>query len=104
MRLARLSNVGFQLDTLPIASEVTDFAKLNSLDASELALYGGEEYELVLTIKPESWETAQAAVKAAGGQLIRIGKATKENKVQFKDNGKKSAIEARGWEHFKSQL
>jgi thiamine-monophosphate kinase len=101
--LARLSNVGFQLYTLPIASEVTDFANLNGLDATELVLYGGEEYELVLTIKPECWETAQAAVKAAGGQLISIGKATKDKQIQF-NNGKKSAIEARGWEHFKSQI
>ena len=51
--LARLSNVGFLLESVPIAPEATEFAELNGLEACELALYGGEEYELVLTIKPE---------------------------------------------------
>ncbi len=56
--LARLSNVGFMLDKVPVAPEVKRFAELNSLDASELALYGGEEYELVITVKPEGWAAA----------------------------------------------
>ena len=56
--LAHSSNVGFELDKVPVAPEVKRFAELNSLDASELALYGGEEYELVLTVKPEGWAAA----------------------------------------------
>jgi len=102
--LGRLSNVGFLLEAVPIAPEATEFAELNGLDACELALYGGEEYELVLTIKPECWEVAQAAVKAVGGQLICIGKATKDKQIQLEVDGKKSAIEPRGWEHFKSRV
>jgi thiamine-monophosphate kinase len=102
--LARLSNVGFLLESIPVASETVEFAKINNLDSSELALYGGEEYELVLTIKPGKWESAQTAVKKAGGQLIRIGKATKEKKVLININGKKQQVQSRGWEHFKSQL
>jgi thiamine-monophosphate kinase len=102
--LGRLSNVGFMLESVPIGPEAAEFAELNCLDASELALYGGEEYELVLTIKPESWEVAQAAVKAAGGQLMRLGKATENKQIQLETNGKKSVIEPRGWEHFKSHV
>jgi thiamine-monophosphate kinase len=102
--LAHSSNVGFEVNNVPIAPEVKRFAELNSLDASELALYGGEEYELVLTIKPEGWATALAAVEAVGGQLLPIGKATKEKQIILRANGKEHVIEARGWEHFKSQL
>ena len=29
------------------------FAEFNHLDPVELALYGGEEYEFVVTVKPE---------------------------------------------------
>ena len=75
--LARLSNVGFELDKIPVAPEVKRFAELNGLDAAELALYGGEEYELVVTVKPEGWAAAVAAVEAVGGQLYPSGKATK---------------------------
>jgi thiamine-monophosphate kinase len=102
--LGRLSNVGFLLEAVPIAPEAAEFAELNGLDPCELALYGGEEYELVLTIKPECWEVAQAAVKAAGGELICIGKATVTKQILFEANGEKSVIEPRGWEHFKSHV
>jgi thiamine-monophosphate kinase len=102
--LARLSNVGFEVDQIPVAPEVKQFAELNSLSASELALYGGEEYELVVTVKPEMWASAVAAVEAVGGQLLPIGKATNEKQIQLKKDDKYIAIEERGWEHFKNQL
>jgi len=102
--LARLSKLGFELDKVPVAPEVKRFAELNSLDASELALYGGEEYELVVTVKPDGWATAVAAVEAVGGQLLPIGKAIEEKQILIKTDGKPRLIEARGWEHFKSQL
>jgi thiamine-monophosphate kinase len=102
--LARLSNVGFELDKLPVAPEAKRFAELNSLDAAELALYGGEEYELVVTVKTEGWAAAEAAVQAVGGKLLPIGKATEERQIILKTDVKRSTIEARGWEHFKSQL
>jgi thiamine-monophosphate kinase len=100
--LAKTSKVGFLLDKLPVALEVQEFAKTNSLDEAELALYGGEEYELVLTIKPEKWEEAKAVVETVGGCLIPIGKATYEREVALEVDGKKRVIEPRGWEHFKS--
>jgi thiamine-monophosphate kinase len=102
--LAHSSNVGFELDRVPVAYEVKRFAELNNLDGSELALYGGEEYELVLTIKPEGWAAALAAVEAVGGQLLPIGKATKDKRIILGAHGQKRPIDARGWEHFKSQL
>ena len=102
--LAHSSNVGFELDRVPVAYEVKRFAEINNLNGSELALYGGEEYELVLTIKPEGWAAALAAVEAVGGQLLPIGKATKDKRIILGVHGEKRPIDARGWEHFKSQL
>ncbi|MCL4430190.1 MAG: thiamine-phosphate kinase [Chloroflexi bacterium] len=101
--IARQSGVGFVLDRVPVADEVKEFAKADGLDASELALYGGEEYELVITVKPKGWDRAAAAVKAVGGQLLPIGKATSGREVVLEVDGKKRSVEARGWEHFKSQ-
>jgi thiamine monophosphate kinase len=59
---------------------------------------------LVLTVKPEGWAAAVAAVEGIGGQLLPIGKAIKEKQIILRVNGKDQPIEARGWEHFKSQL
>ncbi len=102
--LMRMSNVGFTLDTVPVDSETTKFSKQNELDATALALYGGEEYELVLTVDPQKWGTAKAAVEAVGGTLIPIGKATLEKQVALQVAGEKQLIEPRGYEHFKTQI
>jgi thiamine-monophosphate kinase len=100
--LARQSGVGFVVTNLPIAGEAIEFAEANLLDATELTLYGGEEYELVVTINPKSWAQAESSVKAIGGTLIPIGKATSDKQIVLLANGKKWAIEPRGYEHFKN--
>jgi thiamine-monophosphate kinase len=102
--LARQSKVGFLINSLPIAHEVKCFADFNRLNAAELALYGGEEYELVVTIKPKRWVTAEKAVAATGGCLLPIGKATRNPQVLLDMNGEKRVVKPRGWEHFKSQI
>ena len=101
--LGRMSGVGFLIDSLPTADEAREFAKCCGFDAVELALYGGEEYELVVTVKPESWRDAEKAMETVGGCLWRIGKVTHEKRVVLELDGKKQPIEARGWEHFKSK-
>ncbi len=100
--LARQSKVGFLIDNVPVAPEAEKFAAQNGLNAVDLALYGGEEYELVLTVKPEKWEEAKAVVETVRGSLIPIGRATADMKVNMLINGETLPIEPRGWEHFKS--
>jgi len=100
--ISRASNTGVSIDSLPIAKEAEEFAKIHKLNPPELCLYGGEEYELVLTIKPKLWEKVKAAVHHVGGSLIRIGKVTREKSILLKGREKTILIEARGWEHFKT--
>jgi thiamine-monophosphate kinase len=100
--IKRASNVGFVVDNLPVATEVLQFARHNNVDPTELALYGGEEYELVVTVKPKLWKKAAMAVKRVGGTLTRIGKVTEDSSVVLKLKKKTVPIEPRGWEHFKS--
>lgn len=102
--LASISGVGFLVDNVPVADEVRRFAEFNGLDALELALYGGEEYELVVTVKPKRWADAKMAVKTAGGRLLPIGKATRDRQVLLDMNGETCPVEARGWEHFKTKI
>jgi len=99
--ISMASNVGFVLDNLPIAQQAEKFAKIQGLDPVELTLYGGEEYELVVTVQPELWQDAKKAVETVGGCLIKIGWVTKEKTLLLKVFGKTVSIEARGWEHFK---
>ena len=102
--LARMSGVGFVVNSVPIADEVRRFAEFNGLDALELTLYGGEEYELVVTVKPKLWVDAETIVEAMGGCLLPIGKVTQDRQVLVVVDGEKRVVEARGWEHFKSEV
>jgi len=99
--IAQASKVGFCIDKLPVAEEVERFAEINGLDSKELALYGGEEYELVLTVKPKRWHEAAKAVEKAGGRLLQIGKVTADRQLVLKTGRRTSLIEPRGYEHFK---
>ncbi len=100
--ISRSSHVGFVIDNLPVAHEVEKFAEIQGLNPVELSLYGGEEYELLVTIKPGLWQDARKAVENVGGSLTRIGLATKEKGLFLERMGKTLPIEAKGWEHFKT--
>jgi len=95
--LSKASNVGFIIDNLPVAEEAREFADLHGFDAVELCLYGGEEYELVVTVKPMLWKKVEKA-----SALIKIGRVTQNKEITLKVRGKTLPIEPRGWEHFKT--
>jgi thiamine monophosphate kinase len=65
-------------------------------------MYGGEEYELVVTVRSDSWKKAHDAVSQAGGTLIRIGEATREERIVLVQGNTERSIFNKGWEHFKS--
>ena len=65
------------------------------------ATTGGEDYELLLTIEPESFNAiAQALYDATGTTLTAIGTITDTETLTWLDNGVPSDIEIRGFEHF----
>lgn len=100
--LQKMSNVGFAVKHLPITQEAKEFAEIHKLNADELALYAGEEYELVLTIKPDKWEKAEKTVRRAGGFLKAIGVVIKDREISYCKDGVSTEIEYKGWEHFKT--
>ena len=96
-QLAVASNVGISLDAIPIDPAVRRFAGEFGFSAIDLALYGGEEYELVLTISPGRFLALQNRVQS----LIKIGTVKSANRgLTAKIGGKLFQIEDRGWEHF----
>src|SRR5712664_1100190 len=96
-QIAQSSKVGINLHTISVAADVETFAKNHRLSVLELALYGGEEYELVVTIKPERFGDLKKRVPS----LTRIGIVEKESfGVVAHLAGKRIRIKERGWEHF----
>jgi len=95
--IARSSSVGFLIDTVPASKEVEEFAKMNELDPIELTFYGGEEYELVVTLKPRSFGKARKAAEQVGGELLPIGRVTTGEGVLLRIGGKRRVVEPRGY-------
>lgn len=95
--IARLSEVNIVLDTIPVAPVVKMFAREQGLVPEELALFGGEEYELVVAIKSGRF----ASVRRRIPSLQRIGDVkTGSGEVIASFGGKTRKLEPRGYEHF----
>jgi len=95
--ISKASKVGFLIDNLPVSSDVRKFAEVHGLDPAELCLYGGEEYELVVTVDPKLWTKAKRIAS-----LVRIGLVIEERTLSFDEEGRRAPIEPKGWEHFKT--
>lgn len=98
--LSTASRVGFQIDSLEIPEICKEFAESNKLDPVEFALYGGEEFELVVTIPAKLWSEALQAVERKGGRLTQIGKVIEEPLKILVFEGEERILEPRGYEHF----
>ena len=98
--LQKSSGNGFRLINVPLTRDAEEFAKLHNLDRVALALYGGEEYELVFTVKPNMVDEARKALRDAGGDLIELGVVTKDRRIVYVENGAEKCIGKGGWEHF----
>jgi thiamine-monophosphate kinase len=95
--IARLSHANIVLERIPVAPDAKRFAEEQGLVAEELALFGGEEYELVLTIPKNRF----AVVKRKLGSIIEIGKVEKgTGEVTTIVDGRKTRVKALGYEHF----
>lgn len=101
--LSIASNVGFYIENIPIDPAVEIFAQIHGLNSIELALYGGEEYELIVTVKPCSWNKIKKAIESIGSDLIKIGVVTAEKQCLLNLGDKSISISKKGWEHFKAR-
>jgi thiamine-monophosphate kinase len=99
--ISKASKVGFKVLEIPIPKEINKFALKKGLDPLKLALYeGGEEYELLVCIKPNKWKKVLKAVSRVGGKLYKIGEAIEEEKLIIQREGREEEIKNIGWEHF----
>ena len=96
--LAESNNVNMMLDSIPITNGVEEFAVDNGMTAFDLALFGGEEFEIVCTYDPRfSVQLSRLGIKSIG----QVDKKShgKHPCVYFGDK----RIERKGWIHFKSE-
>ena len=97
--LSKMSGIGIRVSDLPISKAAMRFAVRNGYDARDLALYGGEEYRLIVTVKRGLLRKAR---DVARGRLKEIGVVTKRSDgVRLFSGGREIKIRMKGWEHFR---
>jgi thiamine-monophosphate kinase len=102
-RLCRASGVGarVRLDDVPVAPELADLAEHVPIDPMELALAGGEDYELLATLPPTRVREAADRLRGQfGTPLAQIGEVVGSGLVAVDASGREHPLEPRGWDHF----
>ncbi len=95
--ICRLNHCGATLDAdqLPVHEETKKVATHFSQDVDTYALYGGEDYELLLTLRPDDLE------KLPAGTLTAIGKITDVEDILIKTpEGSLIPLKGKGYQHF----
>ncbi|MCP4664803.1 MAG: thiamine-phosphate kinase, partial [Deltaproteobacteria bacterium] len=99
------SGVGARLfrSALPLSEEVRTLARLNKLDPYELALHGGEDYRLLVTVPEAHIEPFERMFKETGPcRVYGIGETTEKKGLGvIGPDGAEQGLEAAGFDHFK---
>jgi thiamine-monophosphate kinase len=98
--LSRSTGLGYRVTDPPVHPAAERFAEHSGLDPVELALYGGEEYELVFSFKPEERDKVQSALAGVGCGLYIIGEVTEEKGITLDHGREAKPIGPGGWIHF----
>jgi len=99
--IASASGVALQIETrsLPLAAGVAEVAAAAGRDPLELAVAGGEDYELLAALPAERLAEARSAVAAAGETtLTEIGRVEQGEGVEIRLPGG-GQLEAKGFDH-----
>ncbi len=98
--LAEASGVGVEVDLsqLPLTKALSRWAEARHRPAWSYALTGGEDYELIFTVRPALWKTVQRRVPTA----TRIGRMLPKEKGAWvvSSDGKRLPLKGYGFSHF----
>jgi thiamine-monophosphate kinase len=99
--LCSASNVGALIDSalLPIDSQVVELCGRRALDPLQLALHGGEDFELLFTVRPG--DVARLPRRVDGTPITRIGEINSlDQGVNISERSRIWELHPGGWKHF----
>ena len=103
-RLAEASGVRIVLeaDRLPVSPALAEFAGLRGLDPRELALAGGDDYELLFTV-PAARAAEIPAADGEGTPVTRIGSIESGRGAVCRDREGDRDVSALGYDHLEAR-
>lgn len=98
--LARLSGVGIEVEArdLPVEEGIGEIAPLVGREVTDIALVGGEDYELAFSFPESAGEAVLAAGAGAGIPITVIGRVLEGSGLQVLVDGEPAAL-PQGFEH-----
>jgi thiamine-monophosphate kinase len=100
-RLCDASGCGALLTGVPVAEPARLLASARAEDPQRFALAGGEDYELLVAVRPRAFAHLAARFRARFGRpLHRIGTLRAGTGVAFARDGKEEPVARTGWDHF----
>ena len=99
--LCEASETGALIDSslLPIDRQVIEICGRRALDPLQLALHGGEDFELLFTVRPG--DVARLPRRVDGTQITRIGEIRNHDEgVRISEGARIWELNPGGWKHF----
>jgi thiamine-monophosphate kinase len=100
-RVCSASGVGALIDSslLPIDERVIELCGRRALDPLQLALHGGEDFELLFTVKPDNTTRLPRRVDGVGIKCIGTIQSASEG-VKISEGPRAWELKPGGWKHF----
>ena len=101
-RLARASGCGATVEHVPVHPAAEAVAHAAGADANDYALAGGEDFELIVAVRPRAFGHLAARFATAFGRpLLRIGTLDAEPGLRLATAGEPAELVPAGWDHLR---
>lgn len=102
--VCRASAVGavVDVDALPLSEPLLELCRESGADPVRLALGGGEDYRLMVTVDPRRVDTVRDLVTdTTGRSLFDVGEIVAGRAIELRHtDGSTSPLDVTGWDHF----
>jgi len=102
-QIAEASGVGARIDAavLPIDARARDVLGAGGADPIAGAITGGDDYELLVSVRPRTRGRLAAAIRHGGVPLTEIGVCTEDPAVVLQRDGADTPLPRGGFSHFR---
>ncbi|HEY1978202.1 MAG TPA: thiamine-phosphate kinase [Candidatus Baltobacteraceae bacterium] len=100
-RLCAASGLGASLDEIPVAQSANAAARALGQDPQRFALAGGEDFELIVAIRPRAFKRVAAAFAARFGRTLHaVGTFRAQPGIEYLGE----PLVRSGWDHFAASV
>jgi len=102
-QISRMSKVKLSVgyEKLPINPMVRKFAAEHGFDERDFTLFGGEDFELLFTVRKKGWNKVKRGLARRGTKASAIGEVARGRGVYLRTEQKAEKMPDRGYEHFR---